>query len=538
MLGYRDSGMPDSEANADPEAFANADLDEAVGRLVAIIRRTRPQVILTYGDDQQGYPHPDHLRVHDITHPAVDARRRPGLVPGGRASRGRWRSSTTRSGRGSGSRPCTRSSSSSASSRRSADEWFDRPWQDDRITTSIDIAGYDDVRLDAPAGPRHPGRPRLAVLVRAAPRGVRGDPPVRRLLLATLARRRARPRRTTSSPACGSRRGPTPERGRGSTLAPPGGGSACRSGPGASARLQHVVTGAPDGEVAYSLTVVDGRVADDAVGRDDDAADCTFLITYPDAVRDRQGRPRPARRLHAGPREDERRHGAAPAPCCPCTQSDEYRAVLADGGRRHRVLSRGSAGPLEVAERPVADAASTPAASSARPERRRRRSTSCVVVDPAPPSRGDGRPQLGRVDGRVDEELGDAGPQVGQHRLEAAAATRRRGTRTKWSGNTTPSSAARRRNGKPTSRSVDCARQPQRQAELDGEVEVDVEELGPQLQRAHVAVEVADVEAPEDRPLDLGPELPAHLVEVGVVPQVGDACGGSRRRRRAATGRG
>ena len=66
------------------------------------------------------------------------------------------------------------------------------------------------------------------------------------------------------------------------------------------------------------------------------------------------------------------------------------------------------------------------------------------------------------------------------------------------------------------------ARQPERQAELDGEVEVDVEELGAQLERAHVGVEVADVEAPEDRPLDLGPQLAADLVEVGVVPQVLD----------------
>src|SRR5437870_1063346 len=33
MLGYRDSGMPESEANANPESFAQADLDEAVGRL-------------------------------------------------------------------------------------------------------------------------------------------------------------------------------------------------------------------------------------------------------------------------------------------------------------------------------------------------------------------------------------------------------------------------------------------------------------------------------------------------------------------------
>jgi mycothiol S-conjugate amidase len=66
MLGYRDSGMPDSQANANPDSFARAPLDEAVGRLVAVIRRTRPQVMVIYGDEQSGYPHPDHLRVHEI----------------------------------------------------------------------------------------------------------------------------------------------------------------------------------------------------------------------------------------------------------------------------------------------------------------------------------------------------------------------------------------------------------------------------------------------------------------------------------------
>ncbi|MGH9152885.1 MAG: mycothiol conjugate amidase Mca [Acidimicrobiales bacterium] len=71
-LGYRDSGMPGSEANRHPDSFAAADLDEAVGRLVGEIRRTRPQVIVTYHEDQQGYPHPDHLRVHDISVLAFD----------------------------------------------------------------------------------------------------------------------------------------------------------------------------------------------------------------------------------------------------------------------------------------------------------------------------------------------------------------------------------------------------------------------------------------------------------------------------------
>ena len=65
MLGYRDSGMAGSEANAHPDCFAAAPIDEATGRLVAVIRRTRPQAMVIYGDDQSGYPHPDHLRVHD-----------------------------------------------------------------------------------------------------------------------------------------------------------------------------------------------------------------------------------------------------------------------------------------------------------------------------------------------------------------------------------------------------------------------------------------------------------------------------------------
>lgn len=66
LLGYRDSGMAGSAANANPDCFAAAPLEEATGRLVAVIRRTRPQVMVIYGDDQSGYPHPDHLRVHEV----------------------------------------------------------------------------------------------------------------------------------------------------------------------------------------------------------------------------------------------------------------------------------------------------------------------------------------------------------------------------------------------------------------------------------------------------------------------------------------
>ncbi len=81
LLGYRDSGMPDTPANADPRCFAQAPIDEAVGRLVTHIRRTLPQVVVTYPRDQQGYPHPDHLRTNEISELAFDAAGDPDRFP-------------------------------------------------------------------------------------------------------------------------------------------------------------------------------------------------------------------------------------------------------------------------------------------------------------------------------------------------------------------------------------------------------------------------------------------------------------------------
>jgi mycothiol S-conjugate amidase len=79
-LGYRDSGMPDTDANKHPDAFVNAPLDEAAGRLVRIIRAERPQVVLCY-DETGGYPHPDHIRDHEVTVAAFDAAGDPSAYP-------------------------------------------------------------------------------------------------------------------------------------------------------------------------------------------------------------------------------------------------------------------------------------------------------------------------------------------------------------------------------------------------------------------------------------------------------------------------
>ena len=81
MLGYRDSGMPESEHNDNPEAFMNAPFDNAVGKLVTIIREEKPQVIVTYPDERKGYNHPDHLMVHDISLPAFEAAGDPEKYP-------------------------------------------------------------------------------------------------------------------------------------------------------------------------------------------------------------------------------------------------------------------------------------------------------------------------------------------------------------------------------------------------------------------------------------------------------------------------
>jgi len=52
---------------------------------------------------------------------------------------------------------------------------------------------------------------------------------------------------------------------------------------GATARVQHVVTGTPDGEVRYFQSLVDGRVSEVGLG-DDAGADVTYLQTYAAAL--------------------------------------------------------------------------------------------------------------------------------------------------------------------------------------------------------------------------------------------------------------
>ncbi|MGY1725626.1 N-acetyl-1-D-myo-inositol-2-amino-2-deoxy-alpha-D-glucopyranoside deacetylase [Geodermatophilus sp. SYSU D01062] len=77
---YRDSGMMGTPANDHPRAFWNADLDEAVGHAVAVVREVRPQVVVTY-DENGGYGHPDHIQAHRVAMAAVERAADPAWRP-------------------------------------------------------------------------------------------------------------------------------------------------------------------------------------------------------------------------------------------------------------------------------------------------------------------------------------------------------------------------------------------------------------------------------------------------------------------------
>ncbi len=79
-LGYRDSGYIGDPANEHPDSFVQADEQEAVGRVVRLIREVRPQVVITH-DETGGYFHPDHIKCWQVTVPAFHAAGDPAQYP-------------------------------------------------------------------------------------------------------------------------------------------------------------------------------------------------------------------------------------------------------------------------------------------------------------------------------------------------------------------------------------------------------------------------------------------------------------------------
>ena len=71
FLGYRDSGMADDPRRHDAGSFSSADVEEAAGRLAAILVEEDADVLTVY-DSNGNYGHPDHIQVHHVGHRAAE----------------------------------------------------------------------------------------------------------------------------------------------------------------------------------------------------------------------------------------------------------------------------------------------------------------------------------------------------------------------------------------------------------------------------------------------------------------------------------
>lgn len=81
-LGYVDSGLPEGDPLPPlPEGcFALQNTEEATAAVVKTIREFKPDVVITY-DENGGYPHPDHIKVHAVSVRAWDAAADPKFHP-------------------------------------------------------------------------------------------------------------------------------------------------------------------------------------------------------------------------------------------------------------------------------------------------------------------------------------------------------------------------------------------------------------------------------------------------------------------------
>ncbi len=81
-LGFIDSGWPEGDPKPPlPEGcFGLVPIEEAAEPLVRLIRSFRPHVVTTY-DENGGYPHPDHIKCHEVSVAAFEAAADPERYP-------------------------------------------------------------------------------------------------------------------------------------------------------------------------------------------------------------------------------------------------------------------------------------------------------------------------------------------------------------------------------------------------------------------------------------------------------------------------
>jgi mycothiol S-conjugate amidase len=151
MLGYRDSGMPDSDGNSHPDAFCNASPDEALERLVKVIRAERPEVVLSY-DESRGYEHPDHVRIHELGRRAFEEAGDPAKWP---AAGEPWRPSklyyfaTFTRQRMLALHEAALAEGIESPFAEFLERWQEMGFQDPEVTAQIDVSDYIELRSKA-----------------------------------------------------------------------------------------------------------------------------------------------------------------------------------------------------------------------------------------------------------------------------------------------------------------------------------------------------------------------------------------------------
>ena len=150
-LGFEDSGFPDPESADPPPAgsFAAIELSEALEPLVQLVREFRPHVMVTY-DEIGGYPHPDHIRTHEISVAAFEAAADPQLSGGQPwAVRKLYYDVTFHLERLQRLHDAVLAGGGESPYESWLEEWKDRPPKSDRVTTRVDCSEHFGVREEA-----------------------------------------------------------------------------------------------------------------------------------------------------------------------------------------------------------------------------------------------------------------------------------------------------------------------------------------------------------------------------------------------------
>ncbi|MDQ4115524.1 MAG: mycothiol conjugate amidase Mca [Actinomycetota bacterium] len=152
-LGFVDSGLPEGDPKPPLPAgcFALGDLEEQAEALVRVIREFKPHVLVTY-DENGGYPHPDHIRTHEVSMAAWEASGDPERFP---LAGPPWQPLKLYYGHGfSKARITAFHEAILASGQESPYEewlshWADRPDPGERVTTKVPCAEFFPTRDDA-----------------------------------------------------------------------------------------------------------------------------------------------------------------------------------------------------------------------------------------------------------------------------------------------------------------------------------------------------------------------------------------------------